>query len=348
MSEEIMHLLVCRAEFEGALMDEILQAGLRGKVIEEGLLLVNGELPSRPFVFERQRLPRAQHAGFHRLQPLDESIAADILEQLRALPALWTVHTYALPEDSMGLGSRAAGMGKQIARLVGKADPAIGKREVTPERVVRRGKGAVVQLVLIRDGLWWSVAPVDAITDPHPGGVRRMKFDEDAPSRSYLKAEEAFERLADQPKAGQRAIDLGAAPGGWTYALAKRGCDVISVDNGPLNIQVPTEGRVTHVEAEGLTFTPNHEDLPVDWLLADMLIAPGPAFGLLRRWTAPGMALRLVVNIKLPQDNPWPVLQPILEFLHAQTDWDITVRQLYHDRREVTVLGRHKMLSESD
>ena len=31
-----------------------------------------------------------------------------------------------------------------------------------------------------------------------------------------------------------RAVDLGAAPGGWTWQLAQRGVAVTAVDNGPL------------------------------------------------------------------------------------------------------------------
>ena len=33
---------------------------------------------------------------------------------------------------------------------------------------------------------------------------------------------------------GMRAVDLGAAPGGWTWQLVQRGLQVTAVDNGPL------------------------------------------------------------------------------------------------------------------
>src|SRR5690606_39673100 len=55
----------------------------------------------------------------------------------------------------------------------------------------------------------------------HQGGIMRLKFPGEAPSRSTLKLDEAIltflpesdrERLL---RASAKAVDLGAAPGGW-------------------------------------------------------------------------------------------------------------------------------------
>lgn len=63
---------------------------------------------------------------------------------------------------------------------------------------------------------------------------RRMRLDPLAPSRSYLKIEEAFRVLGRAPEKNDLVIDLGAAPGGWSYSALKRGARVTAVDNGPL------------------------------------------------------------------------------------------------------------------
>ena len=339
MSSPDLSLLLCRPAFEHALLQECEAGEVRAKIISEGVLLVNGPLPERPLVFERQRLPHARHVEPARLQPLDEAVGRDLCAALRETPGLWAIHAFALPEDAQGLAARAGGLARNLERLVRKLDPALARRFVEPERLAKRGKGVVVQLLAIPEGLWWSCTDRDALSDPEPGGVRRMRFDEGAPSRSFLKVEEALARMGLEPKAGERVIDLGAAPGGWTFAFAKRGCAVLAVDNGPLNIQVEVPGTVTHLEADGLTFEPTSDQLPVDWLLSDMLIAPGPAFGLLRNWTQPGLARRLIVNVKLPQEHPWVALEPIVSFLRGLPHWKMDIRQLYHDRREVTVMG---------
>ncbi|MFT5722557.1 MAG: 23S rRNA (cytidine2498-2'-O)-methyltransferase, partial [Motiliproteus sp.] len=61
-----------------------------------------------------------------------------------------------------------------------------------------------------------------------PMGISRLKFPAAAPSRSTLKLDEAFLHFltADQRERllapGMRSVDLGAAPGGWTWQLVKR------------------------------------------------------------------------------------------------------------------------------
>ncbi len=66
------------------------------------------------------------------------------------------------------------------------------------------------------------------------GGQRRMADDPAAPSRSYLKLEEAYGILGRQPLQGETVVDLGAAPGGWSFSAAKHGASVLALDNGPL------------------------------------------------------------------------------------------------------------------
>lgn len=174
-----------------------------------------------------------------------------------------------------------------------------------------------------------------------------MPGDPLAPSRSYLKIEEALDvmyraGLGGAPRPNETVVDLGAAPGGWTWAFLKRGCRVYAVDNGPLKLRSRggMGGEVVHLREDGMRFRPqDHMRIPVDWLLSDMLIAPGQALGLLRRWLEGRWARRLVVNIKLPQRYPLVALTPVVDYLHTVPGLRFHVRQLYHDRREVTVMG---------
>ena len=73
-----------------------------------------------------------------------------------------------------------------------------------------------------------------ARSDPHdsspwPGGIPRLRLPAEAPSRSALKLEEALVTLLRPDererwlKPGMRAADLGAAPGGWSWVLARSG-----------------------------------------------------------------------------------------------------------------------------
>ena len=65
------------------------------------------------------------------------------------------------------------------------------------------------------------------------------------PSRAYRKVWEALSVLGAQPMPGERCVDLGAAPGGWTWALARLGADVVAVDKAELDPAVASLRNVT-------------------------------------------------------------------------------------------------------
>lgn len=103
------------------------------------------------------------------------------------------------------------------------------------------------------------------------GGQNRMRDDNLAPSRSYLKIEEAMAAMGVEPGLGNTVVDLGAAPGGWSYAAAKRGARVTAVDNGPLKAGAFANPLIKHLKADGFSFGPDSASSHYDWLLCDMV-----------------------------------------------------------------------------
>ncbi len=335
-----LHLTVCRPEFEGSLVAELKDRGIPARRISAGLVGSEVDLPASPLIFERQRLPQARMVPMEQLKPIADATVADIVAPLLAKPVRWTTQSFAIDDLLQG---RAQGIEQTLLRLIAKKYPQLDDLYRAPHRMDKIPDIHVLQCCLTPEGLWHSLTPVTALSSREPGGVVRMKFDDAAPSRSYLKIEEAFQRMGEWPAEGQKVIDLGAAPGGWTWACCKRGCSVLAVDNGPMKIPEGA-GPVRHMRVNGITFEPPRDWVPVDWLVADMLIAPGVALGLLRRWVDAKWMHRFVVNIKLPQDEAFTALKPIATYLDQQASAGVTaeIRQLYHDRREVTVMGRRR------
>lgn len=183
---------------------------------------------------------------------------------------------------------------------------------------------------------------------PWPGGFPRLRFPAEASSRSTLKLAEAFEAFLSPReqdlylRSGMQAVDLGAAPGGWTWQLVARGMRVDAVDNGPLKGAVLGHPSVKHWKADGFRFRPQR---PVDWLVCDMVEQPRRVAELMCEWFVKGLTHQAIFNLKLQQGRRLEEVRICHKILEdglnaAQMRGRILMRQLYHDREEVTVYLR--------
>lgn len=179
---------------------------------------------------------------------------------------------------------------------------------------------------------------------PFPGGVPRLRLPASAPSRSALKLEEAWkvflpeDRWLDYLGGGRKAVDLGAAPGGWTWQLVNQGMMVTAVDNGPMNPDLMASGHVEHIEADGYAWRPKRA---VDWMVCDIVDKPRRTARMAVDWLADRLCRYTVFNLKLPMKkryDEWLVCQDILVrgLEEAGLTCHVRARHLYHDREEIT------------
>ncbi|MEZ5460761.1 23S rRNA (cytidine(2498)-2'-O)-methyltransferase RlmM [Dokdonella sp.] len=181
-----------------------------------------------------------------------------------------------------------------------------------------------------------------------PGGIPRLRFPAAAPSRSTLKLEEALLTLLDADererwlKPGMTAVDLGAAPGGWTWQLVRRSMSVTAVDNGPMDQKLIDSGLVTHLREDGFRYRPAEA---VDWMVCDMVEQPRKVAARMAEWLAGGWCRQTVFNLKLPMKKRFDEVQLCRNMIEEavatngkRIEW--RARQLYHDREEITVFAR--------
>lgn len=171
-------------------------------------------------------------------------------------------------------------------------------------------------------------------------GPSRMADDPAAPSRSYLKVEEAYGIVGRSPGPGESVCDLGAAPGGWSYSAAKRGARVVAVDNGPLKGGALNHPRIEHRMADAFGFSPGQEG-PYDWLFCDLLEDPHRVLhSIVGSWVENRWCRRFIVNLKFGRVDPLCLLSelraPRSPLARAA---DVRIVHLYHDREEFTVTG---------
>lgn len=177
-----------------------------------------------------------------------------------------------------------------------------------------------------------------------PMGIPRLRLPRSAPSRATLKLEEAWHhfipavdwdtRLAPS----MRAVDLGAAPGGWTWQLVQRGMFVEAIDNGPMDPALMETGQVKHILADGFTYEPKK---PVDWLVCDIVDKPARVAAMVSRWVGKGLCREVVFNLKLPMKQRYIEVRKCERRLHDELaalgiKIELQFKQLYHDREEVT------------
>lgn len=103
------------------------------------------------------------------------------------------------------------------------------------------------------------------------------------PGRAYLKLWESFTILGKKPQPGELCLDLGAAPGSWSWVLGRLGCRVFSIDKAPLADSVACMPNVNHCLGSGFGLDPSVTGT-VDWLFSDMICYPSRLLTLVRQW----------------------------------------------------------------
>ena len=172
------------------------------------------------------------------------------------------------------------------------------------------------------------------LNDPYVAEARRQGYR----SRAAFKLKELDDKY-HVLKPGARVLDLGAAPGGWSWCLVQRGLKVVAVDNGPLKGMAAEHPHIKHLRQDGFRYRPRK---PVDWLVCDMVERPQRVATLMADWLASGQSQRAVFNLKLPMKKRVAALDDALGIVRGALDakklkYTLRAKQLYHDREEVTV-----------
>lgn len=216
-------------------------------------------------------------------------------------------------------------------------------------RLLPKGKGAShlprIHLVMLSN-IEVAVALADVENaSPWSMGIPRLKFPPQAPSRSTLKLEEAFhvflgpDGIKQHLRSGMTGVDLGACPGGWTFQLVKHGIHTIAVDNGSIDSKLMSTGLVTHLREDAFSYRP-HET--VDWLVCDVVEQPSRITALMIDWIIHDYCHAMIFNLKLPMKKRYEETVNCLKQLEesctrAGKSVQVRAKQLYHDRKEVTV-----------
>jgi 23S rRNA (cytidine2498-2'-O)-methyltransferase len=149
------------------------------------------------------------------------------------------------------------------------------------------------------------------------------------PNRAYLKLWEALTLLGRRPQAGETCLDLGAAPGGWTWVLAKLGARVIAVDKASLEPRIAAMPGVEMRRDSAFALDPAAIG-PVDWLFCDVICYPARLLQLVERWRASGLARSMVCTIKFQGPTDHDAARAFAAIPGSQ------LMHLHHNKHELT------------
>ena len=340
-------LFYCRAGFEADCALEIEQAASHAG--NEG---ETEHAPRQAYVIWR---PAARQGRQRALPSGDELVFARLrIDRLRVVDALGAPDRVTpIVESARALGPRFSALWieapdsefgrKLLATMRALTDPLESALRAAAMLVTSQRHPRLHVCFVERERAFVGVSdPREA--SPWPMGIPRLRSPAAAPSRSGIKLVEALatfigeESLLSRMRAGRVAVDLGAAPGGWSQVLASRGMRVIAVDNGPIAREVLATQLVEHRREDAFRFRPER---PVDWMVCDVVAAPARIAALAAKWIARGWCRETIFNLKLPNSARWQEVvrcQEVVERALARIDGrhELRLKHLYHDREEVT------------
>ncbi|MDB6092599.1 MAG: rlmM [Verrucomicrobia bacterium] len=328
-------LLTCQAAFESLLVREIEGASLHAAEHGPGWVRTQTEGVTERLAFPYLTLSEPVEVQGESVNALAQRVAEFFLASMKgeriegAWPSVWIG-----PQEIVGLGRRISAVESACGEILKKKFSRVAKLAVAD---VPRGVGPARGLFVYFTDFGRAFVSRQAFVH----GQRRMADDDLAPSRSYLKVEEAYIILGREPAPGETVCDLGAAPGGWSFSAAKRGAHVIAIDNGPLKGGALDHPAIEHRLEDAFKFSPP-EGQRFDWLFCDLVEEPHHVLQhIVAPWLERGWCRNFVINLKFGRVDAVALLKEMsaADSAFARYAPGFRVRHLYHDREELTVVG---------
>jgi 23S rRNA (cytidine2498-2'-O)-methyltransferase len=173
-------------------------------------------------------------------------------------------------------------------------------------------------------------------SSPFPAGFICFAEDKEGPpSRAYLKLWESLVRCRRWPGPGDCCLDAGASPGGWTWALARLGAQVVAVDRSALEPRVLAmtgpDGlpAVRYIKHDAFTLGPGDIG-PVGWVFCDVACYPPRLYEWVEKLLVAGICGNFVCTLKMQGKPDMDTARRFAEIPGSR------VLHLCHNKHELT------------
>jgi 23S rRNA (cytidine2498-2'-O)-methyltransferase len=217
---------------------------------------------------------------------------------------------------------------------------AVALRAATGAPLNVREPDQVLSVMLTPANGYLGLSRVDENLSAWAGGAIRFAREPGQVSRSEFKLLEALRVFGLTLLSRGAALDLGAAPGGWTRLLRSAGLAVTAVDPGDLDPSVAADPGVRHVRATAQEYCCREGEFTI--IVNDMRMDARDSARLMLDYApclaADGLA---IMTLKLPQQSHEQVAHQAIGLLLPRYRL-LGARQLYHNRSEITVALAHQ------
>ncbi|MCR2802880.1 SAM-dependent methyltransferase [Paenibacillus soyae] len=182
-------------------------------------------------------------------------------------------------------------------------------------------------------------ASADMLSD-WPGGAVRFQREEGQISRAKFKLLEAERAFGLHYETFRSALDIGAAPGGWTSLLLERGLRVTAIDPADMHPSLLSHPLLTHLKKNASEAKLQAGSF--DLLVCDMSWSPMLMSRLvLDLKDSLKEDAEAIVTVKLMHRKPLQTIREVKERLSTGFTV-IKAKQLFHNREEITLYLRKK------
>lgn len=194
----------------------------------------------------------------------------------------------------------------------------------------------VISVFAADDMLYAGVSRPEQNLSDWSGGAVRFQKEEGQISRAKFKLLEAEQTFGIDFTSFHKALDIGAAPGGWTSFLLERGLEVTAVDPAKMDASLLASPKLTFLKknAGDVRFREGEFDL----LVCDMSWSPKLmsrlVSDLLYSLQSGGTA---VVTVKLLHKKPLALIKEVIDTFERSRMQIQRSKQLFHNREEITL-----------
>lgn len=198
----------------------------------------------------------------------------------------------------------------------------------------------IISILLCTEKCYIGLGTPDDNISGWSGGMLHYKKNENDISRARYKLMEAIEVFHINMESFRTALDLGAAPGGWTSVLLENGLQVTAVDTGDMDDRLYKYPGFKFIKANVSELELEEESF--DLMTSDISWNPKNTARLINsasKYVKPGGTA--VVTLKLMGGKVRKTIKEVLA-LYREVFEILEVKQLFHNRDEVTLYLRKR------